>query len=88
LDVYEFCSDECKKELDPKRKLMLEAMEKNTEPKLDLTPLKNETGIYELQAVVTHKGLDADGGHYVAWVRLQAQVISTWVSLSSLVGFV
>ena len=24
-------------------------------------------GIYELFAVVTHKGRDADGGHYMAW---------------------
>jgi len=26
-------------------------------------------GIYELFAVVTHKGRDADGGHYMAWVK-------------------
>mmetsp|Transcript_17776 Transcript_17776/g.38722 ORF Transcript_17776/g.38722 Transcript_17776/m.38722 type:complete len:552 (+) Transcript_17776:288-1943(+) len=26
-------------------------------------------GMYELFAVVTHKGRDADGGHYMAWVK-------------------
>jgi ubiquitin carboxyl-terminal hydrolase 14 len=26
-------------------------------------------GIYELFAVVTHKGRDADGGHYMGWVK-------------------
>jgi ubiquitin carboxyl-terminal hydrolase 14 len=29
----------------------------------------NDTGFYELAALVTHKGRDADGGHYVAWVK-------------------
>jgi len=29
----------------------------------------NETGMYELFAVLTHKGRMADGGHYVAWVK-------------------
>lgn len=26
-------------------------------------------GIYELEAVVTHKGRSADSGHYIGWVR-------------------
>lgn len=30
---------------------------------------ENFQGQYELFAVVTHKGRDADGGHYMAWVR-------------------
>jgi ubiquitin carboxyl-terminal hydrolase 14 len=29
----------------------------------------NFQGVYELFAVVTHKGRDADGGHYMAWVK-------------------
>jgi ubiquitin carboxyl-terminal hydrolase 14 len=24
---------------------------------------------YQLTGVLTHKGTDADGGHYVAWIR-------------------
>ena len=30
-------------------------------------------GYYELFAVVTHKGRDADGGHYMAWVKSSHQ---------------
>ncbi|CAN0271445.1 unnamed protein product [Phaeothamnion confervicola] len=32
----------------------------------------NFKGNYELYAVVTHKGREADGGHYMAWVRKEA----------------
>lgn len=31
----------------------------------------NFQGVYELFAVVTHKGRDADGGHYMAWVKAE-----------------
>jgi ubiquitin carboxyl-terminal hydrolase 14 len=30
---------------------------------------ENFQGMYELFAVVTHKGRDADGGHYMGWVK-------------------
>jgi ubiquitin carboxyl-terminal hydrolase 14 len=29
----------------------------------------NDTGYYELTSIITHRGRDADGGHYVAWVK-------------------
>jgi ubiquitin carboxyl-terminal hydrolase 14 len=32
-------------------------------------PFKNETGLYELFAIITHKGRSADSGHYVGWVK-------------------
>jgi ubiquitin carboxyl-terminal hydrolase 14 len=32
-------------------------------------PQENNTGHYELRAVLTHKGRMADSGHYVAWVK-------------------
>jgi len=32
----------------------------------------NFQGVYELFAVVTHKGRDADGGHYMAWVKAES----------------
>jgi len=32
-------------------------------------PFENETGLYELFALITHKGRSADSGHYVAWVK-------------------
>jgi len=36
---------------------------------LDQMNFQNETGIYELFAVLTHKGRNADSGHYVAWIK-------------------
>lgn len=30
---------------------------------------KQLTGVYDLVAVLTHKGRSADSGHYVAWVK-------------------
>ncbi|KAL6051601.1 deubiquitinating enzyme [Balamuthia mandrillaris] len=38
-------------------------------PLWDQQPMKNETGFYELFAVLTHKGRSADSGHYVGWVK-------------------
>lgn len=32
-------------------------------------PLTNQTGLYELTAIVTHIGMSADGGHYIAWAK-------------------
>merc|ERR1712166_81862 len=34
---------------------------------------QNFQGKYELFAVVTHKGRDADGGHYMGWVKADNQ---------------
>lgn len=33
------------------------------------SPAGNHSGYYELCAVISHKGRDADGGHYVSWVK-------------------
>lgn len=30
------------------------------------------TGVYDLVAVLTHKGRSADSGHYVAWVKQES----------------
>ena len=27
------------------------------------------TGLYDLIGIISHNGLDADGGHYISWVR-------------------
>jgi len=32
-------------------------------------PGSNNSGYYELQAVLTHRGRSSSSGHYVAWVR-------------------
>eukprot|EP01114_Cavostelium_apophysatum_P017676 TRINITY_DN530_c0_g1_i1.p1 TRINITY_DN530_c0_g1~~TRINITY_DN530_c0_g1_i1.p1 ORF type:complete len:444 (+),score=161.00 TRINITY_DN530_c0_g1_i1:255-1586(+) len=54
-------------------------VEKKEEGKSEIVPMEvvntdparmvNETGLYELFAVLTHKGRNADGGHYVAWIK-------------------
>eukprot|EP01004_Peranema_trichophorum_P010753 NODE_9582_length_579_cov_43.807018_g8945_i0.p1 GENE.NODE_9582_length_579_cov_43.807018_g8945_i0~~NODE_9582_length_579_cov_43.807018_g8945_i0.p1 ORF type:complete len:158 (+),score=52.71 NODE_9582_length_579_cov_43.807018_g8945_i0:41-475(+) len=44
-------------------------LSKEAEDNSYLSTLGNKTGWYELCGVVTHKGRDADGGHYVAWVK-------------------
>ena len=33
------------------------------------TELENNSGFYELAAIVSHIGMSANGGHYVAWVK-------------------
>jgi len=53
------------------------SMSNNSEP-LNLPPVgpglpENFQGKYELFAVVTHKGRDADGGHYMSWVKAESQ---------------
>ena len=35
-------------------------------------PGSNNSGLYELQAVLTHKGRSSSSGHYVAWIRRKA----------------
>ena len=36
------------------------------------------TGMYELHSIVTHKGRDADGGHYIGWVRQEPGSAKWW----------
>jgi ubiquitin carboxyl-terminal hydrolase 14 len=74
--MYEFCSDTLKANLDTKRKELLTHREKGTATDFKVEDGVNQTGIYELCAVLTHKGIAADGGHYVAWVK---QEDGSWV---------
>lgn len=110
LDIYEFCSDDVKKELKKSRDKALReeedritrklngVEEATTEEQMDVEDdeeaaalkaalamsVQDEDekaspvgpglpaefqGQYELFAIVTHKGRDADGGHYMAWVK-------------------
>lgn len=41
-------------------------------PDLKKDPTANQTGLYELRAVVTHQGSSADSGHYTAYVKKTA----------------
>jgi len=46
-----------------------EVMDTSAEDTTGKKRLLNETGFYDLKAVLTHKGRSADSGHYVAWVK-------------------
>jgi len=85
LDLYKYCTPELQSLLMPNR-LTPEEKEKGilpvgTKPVADAiapAPYVNSTAVYELYAVVTHQGVYADGGHYVAWVR-QSQDPNDWL---------
>ena len=36
-----------------------------------IDPGSNNSGYYELIAVLTHRGRSSSSGHYVAWIRKQ-----------------
>lgn len=94
LDMYEFCTPELKKKLEPMReKLRIQddkMAEEAKQAKLDRSKGKAEgkkappvyaehwlsddigasnSGLYQLQAVLTHQGRSSRSGHYVAWVK-------------------
>lgn len=43
-----------------------------------LDPGSNNSGNYELQAVLTHQGRSSSSGHYLAWVKHSGNV---WLKL-------
>jgi ubiquitin carboxyl-terminal hydrolase 14 len=45
---------------------------KAVHPDLKKDPTANQTGLYELRALVTHQGSSADSGHYTAYVKKTA----------------
>jgi len=71
LDVLELCDDELKEKISVKRRELLQLQESKSPQTqtLESNVLDNDTGLYELQAVLTHQGRTSDSGHYVAWVR-------------------
>uniref|UniRef100_A0AC35TT10 Ubiquitin carboxyl-terminal hydrolase n=1 Tax=Rhabditophanes sp. KR3021 TaxID=114890 RepID=A0AC35TT10_9BILA len=86
LDVIEMCSSELQEKLKPARIAFKEeddAMVHRKKEDLEgLTYKKhpfsfqddagsNNSGMYELQAVITHKGRYANAGHYVGWVKIE-----------------
>ncbi|KAG1346405.1 putative Ubiquitin carboxyl-terminal hydrolase 6 [Cocos nucifera] len=76
LDVYELCSDELRQKLQAPRQgpsgnsgepsAITHEAATSSDKKVQLT------GIYDLVAVLTHKGRSADSGHYVAWVKQES----------------
>jgi len=73
LDIYDLCTPELKNKLLPKRKRMSEATPKELKAASSSASSnqisENDTGMYELLAILSHKGRDAESGHYVAWIR-------------------
>ncbi|KZT50946.1 cysteine proteinase [Calocera cornea HHB12733] len=54
------------------RKTEKEELEKLVDADLKTDIGASLTGLYELVALVTHKGASADSGHYIGWVRKDA----------------
>lgn len=84
MDVYEFGTEELKKELltgrrvnahlldlESEKLLNAKPEDKDKEDQMDVDEEKKEytTGVFDLVGIVTHRGRDADGGHYIGWVR-------------------
>ncbi|EDO08423.1 Ubiquitin carboxyl-terminal hydrolase family protein [Babesia bovis T2Bo] len=76
LDITSICSEEIKP-LVLAGNAMAMRKDFNLEPSgehesfqgYELYPGKYATGKYQLEAIVTHQGRSADGGHYVCWAK-------------------
>merc|ERR1719348_2276035 len=92
LDMFDLCSPDLQERLKPMRakfkeeddRLLEEKLKPDT-PKAEVHPLaysfeddvgSNNSGYYELQAVLTHRGRSSNSGHYVAWVKYKGD---TWI---------
>lgn len=51
----------------------IQELVKKTVGEENMQPGTNWSGLYELSAIVTHKGPSADSGHYIAWARQEAR---------------
>uniref|UniRef100_A0AAQ4R1B0 Ubiquitin carboxyl-terminal hydrolase 14 n=1 Tax=Gasterosteus aculeatus aculeatus TaxID=481459 RepID=A0AAQ4R1B0_GASAC len=82
LDVYELCTAEVQEKMLPVRSKFKEVEDKNLEKqqkkaeKVKYEPFSfpddlgsNNSGYYDLQAVLTHQGRSSSSGHYVGWVK-------------------
>jgi len=66
LDTYDYCSPDLQEKLKDYRH------EKKEDMTLEAQPYTNNHGIYDLWAVVSHRGRSSDGGHYISFVRQSA----------------
>lgn len=84
FDAFPLCSDELQEKLKPMRKkfkrykdvTLNDSTPNATNEKLKDLPFSfpddlgsSNSGKYQLQAVLTHKGRSSSSGHYVAWIR-------------------
>lgn len=74
--------DSADSKIDPvseeKKKEYREMIEKVTDASLKEDKGANTSGLYELQAVVTHRGASADSGHYQAFVKSEQEEGKWW----------
>lgn len=56
-------------EISKARTLRMEAIKEAAHPDLKSDEGSSLSGIYQLQAILTHTGRTADSGHYIGWVR-------------------
>uniref|UniRef100_A0A8C8HGY2 Ubiquitin carboxyl-terminal hydrolase n=1 Tax=Oncorhynchus tshawytscha TaxID=74940 RepID=A0A8C8HGY2_ONCTS len=75
LDVYELCTSELQEKMVAVRSKFKEIEDKKLE-KQSQKPFSfdddlgsNNSGYYDLQAVLTHQGRSSSSGHYVGWVK-------------------
>jgi ubiquitin carboxyl-terminal hydrolase 14 len=74
LDVYDFCNDDLKVQLDigrEQRRVLLEggSLLEHIQTAEEASSDRLDTGVYELVGIVSHQGRTSDGGHYVAWTK-------------------
>jgi len=65
LDMYEYCTPALQAQLLPYRN----TEEKEGEESMQVETNTNQHGVYELYAVLSHRGRSSDGGHYISFVR-------------------
>ncbi|TRY59743.1 hypothetical protein DNTS_028407 [Danionella cerebrum] len=74
LDVYELCTAELQEKMVPSNQKQVQQIvgpkDRKYEPFCFADDLgSNNSGYYELQAVLTHQGRSSSSGHYVGWVK-------------------
>uniref|UniRef100_A0A3Q4BAR0 Ubiquitin carboxyl-terminal hydrolase n=1 Tax=Mola mola TaxID=94237 RepID=A0A3Q4BAR0_MOLML len=79
LDIYELCTTELQEKMLPIRSKFKEVEDKKLEKQRQkVRPFlfalffnigSNNSGYYDLQAVLTHQGRSSSSGHYVGWVK-------------------
>ncbi|RXN14277.1 ubiquitin carboxyl-terminal hydrolase 14 [Labeo rohita] len=70
LDVYELCTAELQEKMVSETQKIVAPKETKYEPFCFSEDLgSNNSGYYDLQAVLTHQGRSSSSGHYVAWVK-------------------
>jgi ubiquitin carboxyl-terminal hydrolase 14 len=79
LDVYDFCTEAVRGQLDAGRERRRELLEAGALLEDVQTVAESgaqdrlSTGVYELVAIVSHQGRTSDGGHYVGWTKRPAK---------------